>query len=113
MVKNGGADSQTGASAGSAERLLLRLYVTRGASNSVRALANLHAILEQYDAEAYSLEVVDILQDPQRALADGILVTPTLVKLAPPPRAQIVGNLSQTGKVLEALRVGYESKHDG
>jgi circadian clock protein KaiB len=84
--------------------LTLRIYVTRGASNSVQALANLHAILDEHFSNRCTLEVVDILQDPQRALADGILVTPTLARLAPAPVIRIIGNLSQTEKVLQALR---------
>lgn len=84
-------------------RLALRLYVTRGAANSQRALANLRQICEKYYASKVDLDIVDILQDPRRALADGILLTPTLVRLAPPPQVRIVGDLSQIDKVLSVL----------
>ncbi len=83
--------------------LVLRLYVVRGAQNSNRALANLMAILQEHFPDRYALEVVDILQDPKRAIADGILVTPTLVKLSPEPGTCIAGDLSQTVRVLQAL----------
>ncbi len=86
-----------------ADTLVLRLYVTRGASNSLRAVANIHAILEQHFAGRYSLEVVDLIENPARAFADDILVTPTLIKLAPLPCTRLAGNLSRTDVVLEAL----------
>ncbi len=84
-------------------RLVLRLYVTRGATNSVHALANLKDICQKHYANRFDLDVVDILVEPRRALADGILLTPTLVKLSPAPQARIVGDLSQTEKVLHVL----------
>ncbi len=90
------------------ERLVLRLYLAPGAPNSVRALSNLHAICDEYLAGCYSLELVDVRQEPQRALADGILVTPALVRLAPLPRVKIVGNLSQREQVLHALGIARE-----
>jgi circadian clock protein KaiB len=92
---------------------VLRLYIVSGARNSLNALANLQAILQRYLSDRYRLEVVDILENPQRALEDGILVTPTLDKLAPLPVARIAGSLSQTTKVLAALGLASEeSVHD-
>ncbi len=72
-----------------------RLYVAGGTSNSVQAIANLKAICAEHLAGRYELEIVDVLREPARALADGILMTPTLVKVAPGPTARIVGTLSQ------------------
>ncbi len=86
----------------------LRLYIVGGAPNSVQAIANLGAICEQYLKDGYRLEVVDILEHPRRAMADGVLVTPSLKKLAPLPSANVVGNLSDKVKVLLAL--GLERK---
>jgi circadian clock protein KaiB len=51
------------------------------------------------------MEVVDVLEHPRRALADGVLVTPTLAKLSPRPAASVVGNLNDRSKVLLALGV--------
>ena len=81
----------------------LRLYIVGGAPNSVQAIANLGAICRQYLKDGYRLEVVDILEHPRRAMADGVLVTPSLRKLAPLPSANVVGNLSDKVKVLLAL----------
>jgi circadian clock protein KaiB len=81
----------------------LRLYVAGGAPNSVRALANLAAICKGRLKFTFKLEVVDVLKFPQRALADGIVVTPHLAKVSPLPAAKVVGNLSDREAVLAAL----------
>ena len=83
--------------------VLLRLYVAGGAPNSVLAIANLEAICAEYLKDGHKLEVVDVLENPQRAMAEGVLVTPSLTKLSPLPAAQVVGNLSDRNKVLLAL----------
>ncbi len=101
------AEPAAGQAAG--ETMVLRLYLAPGAPNSVRALGNLQAICDEYLAGCYSLELVDVRQEPRRALADGILVTPALVRLAPLPRVKIVGNLSQRERVLHALGIAREA----
>ncbi len=83
--------------------VVLRLYVADNAPNSARAIANLAAICKQYLGDQFELEIIDVLEHPQRALADGIIVTPSLTKVSPSPLAKIVGNLSDTGSVLHAL----------
>jgi len=83
----------------------LRLYVADGAPNSVRAVANLAAICKEHLQFTFKLEIIDVLKFPLRALADGILVTPHLAKLSPPPAAKIVGNLSDRSGVLLALGI--------
>lgn len=84
-------------------RLRLRLYVAGNAPNSVRAVANARAICASHFAAGHDLEIVDLLEDPTRALADGIIVTPTLLKLTPLPVRRVIGSLSDTGQVLSAL----------
>lgn len=86
--------------------LTLRLYVAGEAPNSVEARANLTAMLESCEGTRYQLEVIDFLHDPKRAFADGVVVTPTLVKLAPPPVRRIIGTLRETLTVLTALGIG-------
>jgi circadian clock protein KaiB len=83
--------------------VVLRLYIAGGAPNSVQAIANLEAICQEYLKDGYKLEVVDILEHPGRAMAEGVLVTPSLAKLSPRPIANVVGNLSDKTKVLLAL----------
>ena len=81
----------------------LRLYVTGNAPNSVSAIANAKAICAEYFASRHELEIVDLLVEPLRALPDGIIVTPTLVKVLPLPVLRIVGNLSDRRHVLLVL----------
>jgi circadian clock protein KaiB len=83
--------------------VMLRLYIADSAPNSARAIANLAAICKEYLGDRFELEIIDVLEYPQRALADGIIVTPSLTKISPSPLARIVGNLSDTNSVLHAL----------
>ncbi|TAL87651.1 MAG: circadian clock protein KaiB [Candidimonas sp.] len=83
--------------------VVLRLYVAGGAPNSIQAIANLEAICAEYLKDGHRLEVVDVLENPRRAMADGVVVTPSLTKLSPGPVAQVVGNLSDKIRVLFAL----------
>src|SRR5687768_18622675 len=92
------------------KRLLLRLYVAGSAPNSTRAHANLLAILDRAGRDDYGLEVVDCFVEPQRALQDGVLVTPTLLKLSPEPRETVIGTLSDARSV--ALALGLADRGD-
>jgi circadian clock protein KaiB len=83
--------------------LLLRLYIAGNAPNSLRAIANLKALCDEHFGSQHELEIVDLLKDPKRALADGIIVTPTLLKLSPLPVQRVIGNLNDTNQVLQAL----------
>jgi circadian clock protein KaiB len=83
--------------------LRLRLYIAGDAPNSVAAISNLKAICAQHFASRHELEIVDLLTHPGRALADGIIVTPTLLKLSPLPLHRVIGSLSDTNQVLIAL----------
>jgi len=85
--------------------LVMRLYIANNAPNSVQAVANLEAICKEYLKDAYKLEIIDVLEFPQRALADGVVVTPSLSKLSPSPTAKVIGNLSDKGRVLRALGI--------
>ncbi len=82
-----------------------RLYVAGDAQNSLKARTNLEAICQTYLAEQHEIEVIDVFKEPKRALADGVFMTPTLVKLSPLPVRTIVGTLSQTATVLMALEL--------
>lgn len=83
--------------------VLLRLYVAGGAPNSIQAIANLQAICKEYLKGGHRLEVVDVLEHPRRAMADGVLVSPSLSRVYPLPGVSIVGNMSDKAKVLHAL----------
>jgi circadian clock protein KaiB len=85
--------------------MVMRLYIADGAPNSLKAIANLEAICKEYLQDRFKLEIIDVLEFPLRALADGILVTPSLSKIAPSPAAKIVGNLSDRINLLQALGI--------
>jgi len=85
-------------------RFRLRLYVAGPGDYTNRARQNL-AALAASAGFAYDLEVVDLRQEPGKAAVDAVVVTPTLVKLSPPPRAMVIGDLSDVGKLAAALGV--------
>lgn len=84
-------------------RFKFLLYVAGHSQNSVRAIANLTVLCQTYLADRHQIEVVDVFKEPKRALADDVLMTPMLIKLAPSPASRIVGSLSNTKTVLESL----------
>jgi len=96
----GGASDPEAAAA-----VVMVLYITDSGPNSIRAVANLEAICREHLQGNFRLEVIDVLECPLRALADGVVVTPSLAKLSPLPVATVVGNLSDTGSVLRALGI--------
>jgi circadian clock protein KaiB len=80
-----------------------RLYIAGDAENSLAAVANLRDICARLLPERHQIELIDVLREPMRALADGVFMTPMLVKLTPLPMRKIVGSLSQTETVLQVL----------
>jgi circadian clock protein KaiB len=83
--------------------LVLRLYIAGMTPNSVRAIANARAICSEHFASNHELEIVDVQWHGRRALADGIIVTPTLLRLRPVPVQRVIGDLSDTARVLLTL----------
>jgi circadian clock protein KaiB len=82
-----------------------RLYTAGQSPRSLTAIANLHALCHDYLDHGYQIEVVDLLEAPQRAAADQVLAIPTLVRLTPTPRRQVVGDLSDIDRVVAALEL--------
>jgi circadian clock protein KaiB len=80
-----------------------RLYVADHTPNSALALTNLTALCRTYLPNRHEIEVVDVFRKPQRALTDGIFMTPTLIKLAPSSIVHVVGTLGDTQQTLKAL----------
>jgi circadian clock protein KaiB len=83
----------------------LRLYVAGQTPRSITAFANLKKICEEHLKGKYTIEVVDLLRSPQLARGDQILAIPTLVRKLPPPLRRIIGDLSDTHRVLVGLDV--------
>jgi circadian clock protein KaiB len=85
------------------ERFVLRLYIAGQTPRCVRAFTNLKQICEEYLADRYRIEIIDLLQNPQLARGDQILAIPTLVRQLPEPVRKIIGDLSNTERVLVGL----------
>jgi circadian clock protein KaiB len=93
---------KTSGDASVSDELQLRLYVAGNAPNSLLAVANLRAALTHLETQP-ALAIVDVLDDPEGAHEDGVLVTPTLIKVAPPPERRIVGNLRNRAALMALL----------
>jgi circadian clock protein KaiB len=98
-------DGAAAARGDSAESWDLRLYVTGQSPNSVRAIENLHRACEENVPGHYRIEVVDLLENPRLAADDQILAVPTVVRRLPAPIRKIVGDLSDTERLLVGLQV--------
>ena len=85
------------------ERWDLRLYVAGQTARAIAAFANLQKICEEHVPGQYRIEVIDLLKHPQLARGDQILAVPTLVRKLPQPVRKIIGDLSNTEKVLVGL----------
>jgi circadian clock protein KaiB len=83
----------------------LRLYVAGQTPKSLAAFANLRKICEEHLAGQYHIEIIDLLKNPQLASGDQILAIPTLVRKLPEPIKKIIGDLSNTEKVLVGLNL--------
>jgi circadian clock protein KaiB len=84
---------------------LLRLYVAGQTTKSLTAFSNLRKICETHLAGRYEIEVIDLLERPQLARGDEIVAIPTLVRRLPEPITQVIGDLSDTDRVLVGLQL--------
>jgi circadian clock protein KaiB len=85
------------------ERFVLRLYIAGQTPKCMRAFTNLKRICDEHLANRYQIEIIDLLQNPQLARGDQILAVPTLVRQLPEPVKKIIGDLSNTERVLVGL----------
>ena len=102
MITDGGADTNA---APDEERWVMRLYVAGQTPKSLKAYANLSAICEEHLAGRYEIQVIDLREHPEFARSDDILALPTLVRRLPEPVTKIIGDLSDTEKVLVGLQL--------
>ncbi len=90
---------------GDSERWDLRLYVAGQTPKSITAFTNLKRVCEEYLAGKYRIEVIDLIKTPQLAQGDQIVAIPTLVRKLPEPVRKIIGDLSNTERVLVGLQL--------
>jgi len=91
--------------AGPGEQWRLRLYVTGQSPKCQQALANLRRACEEHLAGRYSIEIVDLMENPRLAAEDQILAVPTVVRKLPEPMRRIVGDLSDTERLLVGMQL--------
>jgi circadian clock protein KaiB len=94
----------------SAERWELRLYVAGQTPRAITAFANLKKLCERHLAGCYTIEVIDLLQNPTLAAGEQILAVPTLVRKLPEPVKKIIGDLSNEERVLVGLDLRPRSR---
>jgi len=97
------AAKSCGAKAAKPKAFKLRLYVAGQTSKSIRAFTNLKVLCEEHLKGRYQIEVIDLLEHPEMARGDQILALPTLVVKLPTPVRKIIGDLSNTDRVLVGL----------
>jgi circadian clock protein KaiB len=83
----------------------LRLYVAGQTPKSLQAFANLKKICEEHLKGKYKIEIIDLIENPKLSRGDQILAIPTLVRKLPPPIRKIIGDLSDTERVLVGLDI--------
>lgn len=91
---------------------VLKLYIAGSSIRSQRAIQSLHEIFSPLMDIEYSLEIIDVLQQPELAEKAKILATPTLVLEVPPPKRRIVGDLSDRQQVLLTLNLVSETRDE-
>ena len=91
-------------------KVKFRLYFAADAPNSFQAKANLIELGKRYFPGEHEIEWVDVLREPKRALSDSVFMTPMLIKLSPAPERRVVGTLSETATVLQALGLDGKSE---
>jgi circadian clock protein KaiB len=96
-------EPETSDEAGGNDKYVLRLYVSGQSPRSILAIDNMRKICAEYLSERYTLEVIDIYQHPEACQEQQIVAAPTLIKVLPRPLRRIIGDLSNTEKVLVGL----------
>lgn len=91
-----------------ANKYHLKLYVIGRTQRTERAIANLETLLGELSGSGHEFEIFDILERPELADQERLLATPTLIRTMPPPPRRVIGDLSNTAAVAEAL--GLELK---
>ncbi|TAE25559.1 MAG: circadian clock protein KaiB [Cytophagales bacterium] len=86
-----------------AHPFILRLFITGATPNSVRAITNLKRLCEKHLPGRYTLEIIDIHQQPEHAELEQLIALPLLIKEQPLPQRRLIGDMSDTPRVLAAL----------
>ncbi len=93
------------------EKYVLRLFISGMTPRSLQAIENLKSICDNQLKGCYNLEIIDISQQPESVRKEDIIATPTLIKELPKPIRRIIGDLSNTERILVALNVSENNKN--
>ena len=91
------------------EKLVLQLYVSGMSPKSMEAIENIKKLCDEHLNETFELEIVDIYKHPEVAAEQHIVFSPSLIKHLPLPKKTLIGNLSDTEKVIKALGISFKS----
>lgn len=89
-----------------AETYVLRLFITGASPNSIRAVENIKTICEEHLAGRYELEIIDVHQQPELAEGEDVIALPLMIKKSPLPVRRMIGDMSDTKRVLKGLGLG-------
>lgn len=103
MARNDLEELESGLGANKSEVYVLKLYITGMTPNCRKAVENVKAICEKHLPNRYQLEIVDMYQAPEMAKEDQIIASPTLIRKWPTPIKRLIGDMSNTEKVLKGL----------
>jgi circadian clock protein KaiB len=92
------------------EKLILQLYVSGMSPKSMEAIENIKRLCDEHLKDAFELEIIDIYKNPEIAAEQHIVFSPSLIKLEPMPKKTLIGNLSDTEKVVKALGIAFKQK---
>ena len=90
------------------DRLVLQLYVIGMSPNSMMAIENIKILCDEHLKDAVELEIIDIYKNPERAVEEQIVFSPSLIKQLPLPRKMLIGTLADTEKVIKALGISFK-----
>jgi len=90
------------------DKLILQLYVSGMSQRSMEAIKNIKHLCDEHLKDAFELEIIDIYKHPEVAEEQQIIFSPSLIKRLPPPKKTLVGNLSDTEKVIRGLGITFK-----
>ncbi len=89
------------------DKIKLSLYVSGMSPKSMQAIENIKQLCDEHLKDAFELEIIDIYKNPEIAAEQQIVFSPSLIKTLPSPRKILIGNLSDSAKVIKALGIGF------
>ena len=92
------------------EKLVLQLYVSGMSAKSMDAIKNIKQLCDEHLSDAFELEIIDIYKNPEAAIEQHIVFSPSLIKQLPLPKRTLVGNLSDMDKVVRVLGISFKDK---